>query len=89
MPIVKPLQCVQAIILRAPNDYQSISDFMLNAVRSLYADGNCYALALRNSRFEIASLHLMHPGSSMPYVAENGEIFFSLGGNPVIDRVIP
>jgi HK97 family phage portal protein len=76
-------------ILRAPNEYQSISDFMLNAVRSLYADGNCYALALRNSRFEIASLHLMHPGNSMPYVAENGEIFFSLGGNPVIDRVIP
>src|SRR6187397_3587481 len=37
-------------ILRRPNDYQSISDFLLNAVRSLYLDGNAYALALRNDR---------------------------------------
>jgi hypothetical protein len=35
-----------ARILKRPNDYQSISDFMLNAVRSLYFEGNAYALAL-------------------------------------------
>src|SRR5262249_17977771 len=40
-------------ILRRPNDYQSISDFLLNATRQLYLDGNTYALALRNDRFEI------------------------------------
>ena len=40
-------------ILRQPNAYQTISDFLLNAVRSIYLEGNCYALALRNSRFEI------------------------------------
>jgi hypothetical protein len=48
-------------ILRKPNSYQSISDFMLNTTRSLYLDGNAYALALRNDRFEVAELHLMNP----------------------------
>jgi HK97 family phage portal protein len=76
-------------ILRIPNSYQSISDFMLNAVRSLYADGNTYALALRNSRYEVDSLHLMNPQQCMPYIAEDGSVFFSLGGNPVIDKMIP
>ena len=76
-------------ILRFPNSYQTISDFMLNTVRSLYADGNAYALALRNSRYEIAELHLMDPRMSMPLVAEDGSIFFALGGNPVINRVLP
>src|ERR1700757_1140296 len=34
-----------ARILRYPNDYQSISDFLLNTVRDLYLTGNSYALA--------------------------------------------
>lgn len=76
-------------ILRFPNAYQTISDFMLNAVRDFYADGNIYALALRNTRREIAELHLMDPRQSQPLVAQDGSIFFKLGGNPVIDRAIP
>jgi HK97 family phage portal protein len=75
-----------ARILRYPNEYQSISDFMLNATRSLYLDGNCYALALRNNRYEIDELHLMRPRMSFPRVAMNGEIFYTLGGNDVIAR---
>lgn len=73
-------------ILRYPNAYQSISDFMLNATRSLYMDGNTYALALRNDRFEINELHLMHPRQSSPVVADNGEVFYRLSGNPVIEK---
>src|SRR4051812_11559298 len=76
-------------ILRRPNDYQSISDFMLNAVRSLYLDGNAYAYAVRNDRSEISSLHLMQPRSSSPVVAENREVFYALGGNVVVDDVVP
>jgi HK97 family phage portal protein len=72
-------------ILSTPNAYQTISDFKLNAVRSLYLDGNAYALALRNSRFEIQELHLMYPRSCAAVIAETGEIFYSLGGNQVID----
>ena len=56
-------------LLRHPNDYQSISDFLLNATRQLYLTGNAYALALRNSRFEIDELHLMNADLCYPRVA--------------------
>ena len=38
-------------VLRNPNYYQTISDFLLNITRQLFLDGNAYALALRNDRF--------------------------------------
>lgn len=72
-------------IIKEPNDYQTISDFLLNLVRSLYVDGNAYALALRNNRYEVDSLHLMHPTMSYPQVY-GGEIFYSLGGNEVVSQ---
>ena len=75
-------------ILRHPNDYQSPSDFMLNLTRSVYAEGNAYALALRNDRYEIDELHLMDPRISAPQLAVNGEIFYYLGGNDVIDKQV-
>jgi HK97 family phage portal protein len=75
-----------ARVLRKPNSYQSISDFMLNLTRGLYSDGNAYALALRNDRYEISELHLMHPRACYARVAEEGEIFYALGGNEIIDR---
>jgi len=77
-----------ARFLKKPNTYQSISDFLLNGVRSLYSHGNLYAMALRNSRFEIDSLHLMNPRSCAANIAYNGEIFYSLSGNPVIERMV-
>jgi HK97 family phage portal protein len=73
-------------ILRRPNAYQSFSDFILNAVRMLYVEGNAYALALRNDRFEVSELHLMDPLRSRPQVATTGDVFYELGGNAVIDR---
>src|SRR5262249_1849979 len=80
-------------ILHRPNDYETASSFMLNAVRSLYAEGNTFALALRNSRFEVESLHLMNPRQSSPLVVRNAddgdaEIFYRLGGNAVRDHTI-
>jgi HK97 family phage portal protein len=78
-----------ARILKRPNAYQSISDFLLNLVRALFDDGNAYAYALRNNRFEIAELHLMDSRVSRPRIAANGEIFYALSGNPVIDQVVP
>ena len=75
-------------ILRHPNAYQSISDFMLNATRSLYADGNAYALALRNDRFEVDELHLMDPRQCDIQIATTGDIFYKLNGNDVIARQV-
>jgi HK97 family phage portal protein len=71
-------------ILRTPNAYQTISDFLLNAVRYLYIDGNAYALALRNDRYEVSELHLMDSRLCKPVVAPTGDIFYRLAGNAVI-----
>jgi len=77
-----------ARVLRHPNAYQSISDFMLNAIRMLYLEGNAYALALRNDRFEITELHLMDSMLSRPQVAIDGSVFYRLYGNSIVERMI-
>jgi HK97 family phage portal protein len=74
-------------VLRKPNQYSTISDFMLNSTTSLYSDGNAYALALRNDRFEIDSLHLMQPRQCAPRIAPDGSLFYSLGGNEIIEKM--
>jgi HK97 family phage portal protein len=79
-------------VLRRPNDYETASSFMLGLVHSLYREGNAFALALRNSRFEVDSLHLMNARQSSPVVVRNeddgdAEIFFRLGGNAVVDHM--
>jgi len=75
-------------ILRKPNAYQTMSDFMLNATRQLYLDGNAYALALRNDRYEITELHLMDSTLCAPQLAYNGDVFYRLMGNAVIMQQI-
>src|SRR5215831_4830240 len=75
-------------VLRYPNDYQTISDFLLNLVRNLFLDGNAYALALRNDRYEVSELHLMDSRFSLPMLGQGGEVFYRLGGNMVVDRRI-
>jgi HK97 family phage portal protein len=74
-----------ARVLKKPNDYQSISDFLLNLSYGLYGDGNAYALALRNDRQEIEELHLMNPRHCSVAVAETGEVFYHLGGNEIVE----
>lgn len=76
-------------VMLKPNGYQSGSDFILNLVGYLYGDGNAYALAIRNNRFEVAELHLMDAASCEASVASNGQVFYSLAGNPVVEAVLP
>jgi HK97 family phage portal protein len=70
-------------IMRRPNDYQSISDFLLNLTRRLFEKGEAFAVAIRNNRAEIIELHLMREGTAD--VAEEGSIFYSLRGNQVLE----
>lgn len=72
-------------VIRKPNEYQSISDFLLNLVYDLM-DGESFALAQRNDRYEISALHLFSARSSFAQVAESGEVFYSLSGNEIIER---
>jgi HK97 family phage portal protein len=73
-------------ILRYPNDYQSISDIMLNAVRQLYVEGNAYFLCLRNARFEIDEIHLMDNRYCRALIDGDGEVHYSLGGNWIVQN---
>jgi len=71
-------------ILKQPNDYQSISDFLLNLTRRLYENGEAFAVAIRNSRYEIAELHLMRRGQVT--LGEDGSIFYSVYGNQILQQ---
>jgi HK97 family phage portal protein len=72
-----------ARVLKRPNDYQSISDLLMNLTRRLYENGEAYAVGIRNGRGEISELHLMKLGH--PYVAPDGSIFYGLGGNEIAE----
>jgi HK97 family phage portal protein len=71
-------------ILRQPNDYQSISDFLLNLTRNVYSKGEAFAYVVRNNRGEVDSLHLMRTGIAT--IATDGSIFYGVMGNEVAER---
>jgi HK97 family phage portal protein len=75
-------------VLVKPNSYQSPSDFFLYLTDCLYGEGNAYGLALRNSRFEVTEIHLMDPYRCWPHVGENGDLFYSLAGNQIVERLM-
>ena len=75
-----------ARILRYPNDYQTISDFLLNAVRQLYLSGNAYAYCRRNDRYEIDEIHLMDNRYCRAMIDGSGEVFYTLSGNWVVQN---
>jgi HK97 family phage portal protein len=82
-----------ARILKKPNSYQTRSDFMRNMVMSLLSEGNAYALGLRNDRNEVTELHQFQSGQCRAYygppfdgnTGTPGEVFYSVGGNPVLE----
>lgn len=76
-------------VLRKPNDYQTRSDFLFNAVWSLLEEGDAYAVAVRNNRNEIVELHLVDPWQTRPMRnPETGDVFYSIGGNAWIEPQI-
>jgi HK97 family phage portal protein len=74
-------------ILRKPNFYQSPSDFFLYLTDCLYRQGEAFGLALRNERFEINQIHLMNPRLCFARVAVTGDLFYTLGGNEIVERM--
>ncbi|WP_051960482.1 phage portal protein [Devosia riboflavina] len=72
-----------ARILKRPNDYESMSDFLMNLTDRLYRDGEAFAYAPRNDRQEVAEIHRMRFGR--PYVGDDGSIYYGLSGNEVVD----
>ncbi|MEP6827930.1 MAG: phage portal protein [Aestuariivirga sp.] len=70
-----------ARVLKKPNDYQSMSDLLLNLTRTLYTKGEAFGLLVRNGRNEGDELHLMRHG--YPYIGVDGSIFYELSGNEI------
>lgn len=71
-----------ARVLRNPNRYQTRSDFLLYIARSLLSDGNAYAIARRNSRFEIDSLHPVPPAACWPHVdPTTGDVYYRVNAS--------
>ena len=68
-------------IMKKPNDYQTISDFLLNLTRKLYEKGEAFAVAIRDGQ-NISELHLMREGRAV--FATEGSIFYTLSGNEVL-----
>lgn len=73
-------------ILHYPNDYQTMSDFLLNAVRQLYLSGNAYAYCRRNARYEIDEIHLMDNRYCRAMIDGSGEVFYTLAGNWIVQN---
>lgn len=73
-----------ARVLRRPNDYQSISDLLLNLTRRLYEGGQTFGVGIRNNRGEIGEIHLMKFGQ--PFIAQDGSIFYGLSGNEIAEK---
>ena len=71
-------------ILKRPNDYESMSDLLLNLTRKTYTKGEAYGLAIRNDRGEIKEIHRMREGS--PVLAVDGSIFYRLWGNEIVEQ---
>jgi HK97 family phage portal protein len=72
-------------VLQRPNDYQTRLDFLRNMVIWLLAEGNSYAIALRNDRNEITELHQVSSRATRALYGEDGEVFYSVGGNPILN----
>jgi HK97 family phage portal protein len=75
-------------IARNPNAYQTWPDFCSNLIFSLLSSGNFYALAFRNDRAEVDSLHIVPPTGTSPYVdTETGSVFYAVGTNPMLGDI--
>jgi HK97 family phage portal protein len=69
-------------IFRKPNDYETWPVFMLNLIASMQFDGTGYAVALRDGKGAVTSLHRAPRGACSPFISpENGDVFYSLGAN--------
>lgn len=82
---IVPANSALARVIRSPNDYQSMSDFLLNLARFVMHEGNGLAVAIRDGRGQVSEVHLMDPWQSSARIAPTGEIFYALAGNPILD----
>jgi HK97 family phage portal protein len=65
-------------ILRKPNDYQNLIQFIIQWILSKLLYGNAYILKQREPDGTIVALYVLHPPCVTPLVATDGSVFYSL-----------
>lgn len=73
-----------ARVFRRPNRFQTISDLLLFVTQSLLAEGNAYAFARRNARFEVTELYPIHPRKCSPHISDDGEIYYQVADSDTL-----
>ncbi|MGL5785166.1 MAG: phage portal protein [Alphaproteobacteria bacterium] len=69
-------------VLRKPNHFQTRLQFISSwVVSKLGPAGNAYILKARDDRDVVTSLYVLDPTLVTPLVADNGEVFYQLGGD--------
>ncbi|SCK49082.1 phage portal protein, HK97 family [Variovorax sp. HW608] len=69
-------------IFRKPNAYETWPVFMLNLVAAMQFDGTGYAIALRDDKGAITSLHRVPTGGAAPFISPvDGSVYYSIGHN--------
>lgn len=81
-------------LLKYPNLYQTFDQFIYNVVAQMLFEGECIAIIVRDNRSAPVSLHICPKGTASPQMnPETGEIFYSIGSNPMLpdttDYIVP
>ena len=71
-------------IFRRPNNYETFSQYILNAVAQMLFDGESFSLATRDARGQIIRLDRMNSRTCTPHI-QDGELFYAVGDNPFVD----
>ena len=67
-------------VLKRPNQYQTISQFIECWVISKITHGNTYVLKVRDGR-NVQSMYILDPRRVTPLVADDGSVYYQLGGD--------
>lgn len=83
----------QARLMRIPNQYESWTQFILNNTAQTLFEGESFNYLVRDKRNVIIQMHRLNPGTCSPNITPEGDLFYSVGTNPMIpdgiDVLIP
>jgi HK97 family phage portal protein len=66
-------------LMGAPNQFQTLPDFLFSFVQSYLFQGNTYCYCRRNARGEVSEMHVLNPYRVQPLIASDGSIYYRCG----------
>ena len=68
-------------VLRQPNNYQNMQQFIEYWIISKLEYGNTYVLKERDARNVVVSMHILDPKMVTPLIADDGSVFYQLSND--------